>query len=85
MTGYPPEIYDDAQLLAEYRALLTARRKAAVGGEIEVVAGEGRRMEISPLNFDAVDRELREIGCEARSRGLSWAGDNSAIIVEMEG
>ena len=73
---------DDAALLAEYQSYRTAR-KSALSGQIAVVAGEGRRIEYVPAQLNEIDRELREIGVEARTRRLSWAGDNSAIAVEI--
>lgn len=82
MRPYPPELFDDAALLAEFQSYRTAR-KSALSGQIAVVAGEGRRIEYVPAQLNEIDRELREISVEARSRGLSWAGDNSAIAVEI--
>lgn len=82
MRPYSPEFYDDAALLNEFQALRSARR-AALSGQIAVIAGEGRRIEYVPAQVGEIDRELREIGVEARARGLSWAGDASAISVEI--
>lgn len=82
MRPYPTELYDDAALLAEFQSYRAAR-KSALAGQIAVIAGEGRRIEYVPTQIGEIDRELREIGVEARARGLSWAGDNSAISVEI--
>lgn len=82
MRPYPPELFDDAALLAEFQSYRAAR-KAAVSGQIAVVAGEGRRIEYVPTQLGEIDRELREIGVEARARGLSWAGEHGAISVEI--
>lgn len=82
MRPYPPELYDDAALLAEFQEFRQAR-KTALSGEIAVIAGEGRRMEYGPTRISEIDRELREIGVEARQRGLSWGGTGGAIDVEI--
>lgn len=82
MRPYPPELFDDAALLAEFQSYRAAR-KSALSGQIAVIAGEGRRLEYAPTQLGEIDRELREIGAEARARGLSWAGDSSAITVEI--
>lgn len=82
MRPYGPEFYSDEQLKAEFQALLVAKRQA-LSGQVAVIAGEGRRVEYVPTQVGSIDRELREIDCEARTRGLSWAGDSSAITVEI--
>lgn len=82
MRPYPPELYTDAALLAEFQSYRAAR-KAALSGQIAVIAAEGRRVEYVPAQIGEIDRELREIGVEARARGLSWGGENSAITVEI--
>jgi hypothetical protein len=82
MRPYPPELYDDAALLAEFQSYRAAR-KSALSGQIAVIAGEGRRLEYAPTQLGEIDRELREIGVEARERGLTWAGQGGAISVEI--
>ncbi len=82
MRPYGPEFFTDDQLKAEFQALRSAKRQA-MSGQIAVVAGEGRRVEYVPAQQGEIDRELREIDCEARARGLAWAGDSSAITVEI--
>lgn len=82
MRPYPPELYDDAALLAEFQSYRAAR-KSALSGQIAVIAGEGRRLEYAPTQLGEIDRELREIGVEARERGLTWAGQSGAISVEI--
>lgn len=82
MRPYPPELYDDAALLAEFSSYRAARKTALSGG-IAVIAGEGRRLEYAPTQYGEIDRELREIACEARARGLSWGGSGGAIAVEI--
>ena len=82
MRPYPTELYDDAALLAEFQSYRAAR-KSALSGQIAVIAGEGRRLEYAPTQLGEIDRELREIGVEARERGLTWAGQGGAISVEI--
>lgn len=82
MRPYPPDEFTDEQLREEWRQYRAARKKSAQGG-IGVVAGEGRRLEFTPGQVGTIDLELREIGVEARRRGLDWAGDASAITVEV--
>ena len=82
MRLYPPELYDDAALLAEF-ASYRAARKTAMSGNVAVIAGEGHRLEFAPTQFGEIDRELREIACEARMRGLAWGGTGGAIAVEI--
>lgn len=82
MRPYPPDEYTDEQLREEWRQYRGARKKLAKG-DIAVIAGEGRRVEFVPGQIGTIDLELREIGVEARFRGLPWGGDGSAIAVRM--
>lgn len=82
MRNYPPDEFTDEQLRDEWREYRAVRKKLAKG-DVAVIAGEGRRLEFVPGQIGTVDLELREIGVEARLRGLDWAGDASAIMVEV--
>lgn len=82
MRPYAPSLYTDEQLRVEYLAYRAARKKLATG-DVAVIAGEDRRLEFAPGQVGTIDLELREIGFEARLRGLEWGGDGSAILVEM--
>ncbi len=80
MRPYGPDFFDDDALKAEFVSLRQAR-KALLSGQIAVVAGEGRRIEYSPVQIGDVDHDLREIAAEARARGLEWGGEAGAIGV----
>ena len=82
MRPYGPDFFTDDQLKAEFQELSRAKRQA-LSGQVAVIAGEGRRVEYVPTQLGNIERELREIDCEARARGLAWAGDISAIAVEI--
>ncbi|MBX9814069.1 MAG: hypothetical protein K2X76_05145 [Sphingomonas sp.] len=82
MRPYGPEFFNDDQLKTEFLSYRTAKRQA-LSGQIAVVAGEGRRIEYVPAQIGSIDAELRAIDAEARMRGLAWAGDASAITVEI--
>jgi len=73
----------DEQLLAEITEMLDAKKELALG-KIAVIAGEGRRIEYAPSQKQSVNNILRELGLEARERGLSIGGDGGgAIRVEI--
>jgi len=48
-----------------------------------VVAGEGRRIEYTRSNLSGLDRTLRDLGYEARQRGMPIGGIGGAIAVEI--
>ncbi|MET0373960.1 MAG: hypothetical protein ABW128_06845 [Rhizorhabdus sp.] len=72
----------DDELTAEITATFAAR-KTAIGGGVAVVAGEGRRIEYTRSNLSGLDRTLRDLGFEARKRGLPIGGIGGAIAVEI--
>jgi hypothetical protein len=79
----PYETLTDEQLLAEYAEYHEAAKKVAFGGEIAVIAGEGRRAEYTKSNADALNLALRELAAEMSYRGLTEGGGRSAIPVEI--
>jgi hypothetical protein len=84
MRAYGPDLYTDEELVEEIKLYLKAKRDAALGGsDIVVIAGEGRRLEFAPKNFGQIDLALREMGWEARQRGLDIGGEAGALLVEI--
>ena len=76
------DLTDEALLaeIAEYRAAI---KKVAMGGNVGVVAGEGRRIEYTAGNIEAARLELRELFAEAADRGLAVGSGGGAIPVEI--
>lgn len=74
--------YTDEQLIAEINATLAAR-KTAISGGVAVVAGEGRRIEYTRANLTGLEQTLRDLGYEARQRGLPIGGTGGALTVRI--
>lgn len=72
----------DEELEAEIASTVAARR-TAIGGSVAVIAGEGRRIEYTRSNLGGLDKVLRDLGFEARKRGLAIGGTGGAIAVEI--
>lgn len=73
----------DAELDAEIAAFRTARRDALMPGgvgSVKRVSDEGRSIEYTGVQVDALDRELRELLAE-RNRRAGKGGN--AILVEF--
>ena len=89
MNLYGPSFYTDEQLVAEIRSYAGAKRELLRGetAAFKSVAGEGRRIEFAPTADQkrALDVELREMGVEARNRGLPIGEEmrGGAIAVEI--
>lgn len=79
----PYEHLTDEQLLAEIAEYRAAVKKVALGGEVGVVAGEGRRVEFVASNLDAARLELRELYAEAAYRNIGSGEGGGAIPVEI--
>jgi len=73
----------DEQLVAEIAEYRAAIKKAAIGGGVGVVAGEGRRIEYTAGNVGEARRELRELYTEATERGLPVGDGAGATPVEI--
>lgn len=80
----PYASYTDQQILDEIAEYRSARKAAALGGNIQEVAGEGRKIKYFGTDMRTVDAELRELYAEAKSRGLEIGGERGgAIPVEI--
>lgn len=66
--------------IAEYRAAI---KKATLGGGIGVVAGEGRRIEITKLDAQAANTVLRDLEAELARRPGYEDRAQWAIAVEI--
>lgn len=84
MNLYGPDFFTDDELIAEIKQYAKARKDYTLGGQIGVIAGEGRRVEYHAGSSSGLDADLREMLYEARARGLSIGGDpGNAITVEF--
>lgn len=74
----------EEQLLAEIAQYEAAAKEFALGGDIAVIAGEGRRVEYTRRDGKAVNNALRELYAEAADRGLDgFTGGGRAIPVRF--
>lgn len=75
----------DEQLLSEIAQYRAALKEVTIGGGVGVIAGEGRRLEMTKADRNGIRAELRALYAEAAERGLEGYEDDcgGAIAVEI--
>lgn len=71
----------DAELDAEIVELRAAARSLTSGGDVQVVAGEGRRMEYTRANHQDLRRDLNA-ACREKARRDPNFDPGNALMVE---